>query len=219
LTSGQTTMLSLLVQALEGTPAWKAELERLHWTDLYLSGDEFSGFIVQSHRLVPGQANRSASADSTKSFAWLAQVWLLRNRVWLAIGLLVLATATVSVVFFQRKRAARREEALKSQLQVSREDAEHRKEESEQLRQGISEQIDRQLNRWRLTEAEQEVALLILKGLRHKEIAELRGTSERTVRQQAMTLYKKAGIGGRTDLAAFFLEDILQPLTLSKQLR
>jgi tripartite-type tricarboxylate transporter receptor subunit TctC/DNA-binding CsgD family transcriptional regulator len=219
LTSGQTATLSLLVQALERTPAWKAELERLHWTDLYLSGDEFSGFIVQSHHLVPGQANRSASADSTKSFAWLAQVWLLRNRVWLAIGLLVLATATVSVVFFQRKRAARREEALKSQLQVSREDAEHRKEESEQLRQGISEQIDRQLNSWGLTEAEQEVALLILKGLRHKEIAELRGTSERTVRQQAMTLYKKAGIGGRTDLAAFFLEDILQPLTFSKQLR
>jgi len=219
LTSDQTAKLSLLVQALERTPAWKTELERLHWTDFYLSGREFSIFIEQSHRLVPVRSDRTVTADSGKSLAWLAQVWLLRNRVWLAIGLFIFAAATVSVVFFQRKRAARREEALKLQLQVSREDAEHRKEESKQLRQGLSEQIDRQLNRWGLTEAEQEVALLILKGLRHKEIAELRGTSERTVRQQAITLYKKAGIGGRTDLAAFFLEDILQPLTFSKQLR
>ena len=64
---------------------------------------------------------------------------------------------------------------------------------------------------WSLTTAEREVALLMLKGLRHKDIASLRGTSERTVRQQALTIYKKAHLDGRTDLAAFFLEDLLQP--------
>ena len=50
-----------------------------------------------------------------------------------------------------------------------------------------------------------------LKGLRHKEIAELRQTSERTVRQQALAVYRKSGLNGRTDLAAFFLEDLLLP--------
>lgn len=32
-----------------------------------------------------------------------------------------------------------------------------------------------------------------------------------TVRQQARNLYKKAGLSGRHDLAAFFLEDLLTP--------
>lgn len=35
--------------------------------------------------------------------------------------------------------------------------------------------------------------------------------SEATVRQQARALYQKAGLGGRYDLAAFFLEDLLDP--------
>ena len=77
----------------------------------------------------------------------------------------------------------------------------------------LGEEIDKQFGVWGLTAAEREVALLILKGLRHKEIASARHTSERTVRQQALGVYKKAGLDGRTDLAAFFLEDFLPPHT------
>ena len=66
-------------------------------------------------------------------------------------------------------------------------------------------------DRWSLTPAERDVALLQLKGLRHKEIADLRKTSERTVRQQALAVYRKSGLNGRNDLAAFFLEDLLLP--------
>jgi DNA-binding NarL/FixJ family response regulator len=47
--------------------------------------------------------------------------------------------------------------------------------------------------------------------LRHKAIADLRQTSERTVRQQALAVYRKSGLNGRNDLAAFFLEDLLLP--------
>jgi DNA-binding NarL/FixJ family response regulator len=35
--------------------------------------------------------------------------------------------------------------------------------------------------------------------------------SETTVRQQARAIYRKAGLSGRHDLAAFFLEDLLGP--------
>ena len=59
--------------------------------------------------------------------------------------------------------------------------------------------------------AEADVALLLLKGLGHKEIAAIRETSERTVREQARSLYRKAGISGRSALSAFFLEDLLLP--------
>jgi DNA-binding CsgD family transcriptional regulator len=37
----------------------------------------------------------------------------------------------------------------------------------------------------------------------------MRSTSERTVRQQALTIYRKAGLDGRTDLAAFFLSRLV----------
>jgi DNA-binding NarL/FixJ family response regulator len=68
--------------------------------------------------------------------------------------------------------------------------------------------IGRQFDRWELTGAERTVALLLLQGLSHKQIAGERSASERTVRQQAHTLYRKAGLGGRADLAAFFLRDV-----------
>jgi len=73
--------------------------------------------------------------------------------------------------------------------------------------------IDDQLERWHLSAAEKEVALLLLKGLEHKEIAQLREVAETTVRQQARSLYRKAGLAGRHELAAFFLEDLLGPRT------
>ena len=58
---------------------------------------------------------------------------------------------------------------------------------------------------WRLTAAERDIAKLMLQGLRYKQIAFERGTSERTVRQQAQVILRKAGLDGRADLAARFL--------------
>ena len=42
-----------------------------------------------------------------------------------------------------------------------------------------------------------------------KEIILIRETKEKTVRQQASNVYKKAGIAGRHELVAFFFEDLL----------
>jgi DNA-binding NarL/FixJ family response regulator len=81
-----------------------------------------------------------------------------------------------------------------------------------ELMKGLGTAIDAQFERWKLTAAEREVALLMLKGLSHKEIAAVRETSERTVRQQAQTIYGKANLSGRAALSAFFLEDLLLPL-------
>lgn len=79
------------------------------------------------------------------------------------------------------------------------------------LRRGLGEAIDDQLERWSLTPAEKDVAFLLLKGYSHKEIASLSARSERTVRQHGMAVYRKSGLSGRTELSAFFLEDLLQP--------
>lgn len=71
--------------------------------------------------------------------------------------------------------------------------------------------VRRQFDDWKLSEAEQDIGFLLLKGLSLKEIAGLRATHESTVRQQAAALYRKAGLEGRTALAAFFFEDMLAP--------
>jgi hypothetical protein len=55
----------------------------------------------------------------------------------------------------------------------------------------------------------------LLKGFSHKEIARLRRTSEMTVRQQATAVYQKSGLGGRAELSAFFLDDLLRPETVA----
>ena len=62
---------------------------------------------------------------------------------------------------------------------------------------------------WGLTDAESDVGLLLLKGLSLQEIADLRETSERTVREQARAVYRKSSLAGRNALSAYFLEDLL----------
>lgn len=78
-----------------------------------------------------------------------------------------------------------------------------------QLKNGISLEIDHKMKEWNFTDAEKEVALLLLKGLSLKEIAEIRQTSERTVRHQSMAIYSKSNVQGRAELSAYFLEDFL----------
>jgi DNA-binding NarL/FixJ family response regulator len=126
-------------------------------------------------------------------------MWFLRNRILLVAAAALLLVAGTALAFWQRRIAQGRERELSQRL-----------EQTEELLSGLSEQIEKQFAQWALTAAEREVAMLLLKGLRLKEIASMRNTSERTVRQQALTIYRKAGLEGRTDLAAFFLETLLQ---------
>ena len=79
------------------------------------------------------------------------------------------------------------------------------------LLRGLGEALDRQFDMWALTPTEKDTALLLLKGFSHKEIANLKQRSERTVRQHAIAVYRKSGLSGRAELAAFFFEDMLLP--------
>ena len=120
-----------------------------------------------------------------------------------------LAGALWMAVRFRAMSAEHR--SLVRRLDDSLREAARWRQEAGDLIAGLGDAIDRQLDRWGLSPAEKEVALLLLKGLSHKEIGELRHVSEATVRQQARALYQKGGLEGRRDLAAFFLEDLLGP--------
>jgi DNA-binding CsgD family transcriptional regulator len=76
-------------------------------------------------------------------------------------------------------------------------------------RGALSEVIEAQFQSWGLTPAERDVGLLALKGLDVAEIAELRGAAAGTVRAQLTRIYAKAGVSGRAQFAAFFVEDLL----------
>jgi DNA-binding CsgD family transcriptional regulator len=104
-----------------------------------------------------------------------------------------------------------RAEDLAQRLALSTQEAARWRQEAADLIAGLGDAIDRQLERWGLSQAEKEVALLLLKGLSHKEIGQMRNVAEATVRQQGRAIYQKAGLGGRHELAAFFLEDLLDP--------
>lgn len=88
--------------------------------------------------------------------------------------------------------------------------------ESRKYLDGLSHAIDQQLSKWKLTAAEKEVAFLLLKGMSLKEIAEIRKTAEKTARVQAIAIYSKSGLAGRSELSAFFLEDLLVPSEVEK---
>lgn len=117
----------------------------------------------------------------------------------------VLVAALVGV-FAMLKRFRR----IDADLVLAREDAERWRTENQSLLQGLSDAICEQFDVWGLTEAEIEIGFLLLKGLSHQEIADIRSTSERTAREQARALYRKASLSGRNELSAFFLEDLLQ---------
>ena len=127
----------------------------------------------------------------------------------------VTAAVGVVVVFVLHRRQREEQLAVLRDLEVARLEGQRWRTESRMLLSGLGEAIDAQFSRWNLTEAEREVALLLLKGLSLKEIAAVRATAERTIRAQAQSVYSKAGLTGRAALSAFFLEDLLTPIVSS----
>ena len=119
-----------------------------------------------------------------------------------------------TLLYIWRKRpnaTQSRNRQLEQVLKRSSEDLKRWQEKSADILRGLGEKIDEQLNEWSLSSAEKDVALLLIKGLSTKELAHVRGTSEKTVRQQASQIYAKANLVNRAELAAFFLEDLLLP--------
>ena len=119
---------------------------------------------------------------------------------------------SLSVIFWliRHLRTQKRElEQIKQEITEQRKRKTCVGDEGQEARNRLSEIIRQQFQRWQLTGGEQEVALLLLKGLSFKEIAAVRDTHEKTVRQQASAIYRKANVNGRHAFSAWFIEDFL----------
>lgn len=129
------------------------------------------------------------------------------------VALLTLSLGAVAYLWLGWRDAGRTLEQTRAELEARSAQRDAWRTRAEKFLRGLGEEIDRQLREWGLTPVERETALLLLKGYGHKEIAVLQEKSERTVRQHAVAVYRKSDLSGRAELSAFFLEDLLLPVS------
>lgn len=194
--------LNDLVQAMAASRTWRSLLQRERWTDTYLAGSPLSRFIDGERsrwaRVIdpPARTNNVMAVlagDATATNRFIAGIMALGSCFIACLGWL-------STVLRRRGRDAA---LLRDRCLVL---ATRLDETSTATTQLIQDGIQEDFGEWNLSFAERDIAWFMLRGLPLKQIADLRGTSERTVRQQAQAIYRKAGLEGRSDLAGRVLE-------------
>ncbi|MEM6547864.1 MAG: hypothetical protein AAF713_08975 [Pseudomonadota bacterium] len=139
----------------------------------------------------------------------------------MADDLLRFIVSAVLLAILVAERLARRRELadLRGQLHKARGQLAKTDSQSVKLASQCRAVMQKQFEAWQLSASEQDVVIGILKGLSFREIAELRGTREKTVRQQVSTVYRKAGVGGRNVTVGSGRSGALRwaPVTLPRQ--
>ena len=127
------------------------------------------------------------------------------------LELFILFISLVGLIYFFRIHLSEMEvkDEYKQQLDLSRQELSNSKERLYELKQDFLKIIDDQFNNWGFSPVEKEIGLLIIKGLSFEEIAEIRQTSSKTARKQAVSIYAKSKLKNRNEFAAWFLEDLL----------
>lgn len=123
--------------------------------------------------------------------------------------LLTLALTTLAGLTWEHRNTKLKLKNLQAELEEARAMPAPQSPGVSDARHQLGKAIINQFNLWQLTTSEREVGLMLLKGFSLKEIALLRGTSERTIRQQASSVYQKAKVSGRHAFSAWFIEDLL----------
>lgn len=124
----------------------------------------------------------------------------------------IMSLIAICACYFLMKKAIGFGQKLNVEELVSiqaREEARIWRAKNLNLMSGLTAAIDAQFEKWNLTKAEKDVAYFLLKGFSAREISDLRKSAEKTVKQQCANIYKKSGLTGRSELSAFFLEDLL----------
>jgi DNA-binding CsgD family transcriptional regulator len=140
-----------------------------------------------------------------------APTTLLSFHTAFEVAFILLCLGTAIFLWMAGSQAERSLRRTREALASHESELERWRVRARRLLRGLGEEIDEQMRSWGLSPAEREIALFLLKGYSTKEIAAQLGKSERTVRQQCSAVYKRSGLGGRAELSAFFLEDLLLP--------
>ena len=123
--------------------------------------------------------------------------------------ILVFAVLTLSWLIYDRYSKLGEIKRLRTELDELKNLPHPESKELIRAKKKLAEVIAQQFNDWNLTQSEKEIGQLLLKGFSLKEISALRGTAEKTIRQQASSIYQKSGVSGRHVFSAWFIEDFL----------
>ena len=201
--------IALIFDWIKTSDVWQETLKEEHWIDNFLAGDEFATFIADEQASLSQKFAPKLVAEDAKSQFNQKMTQLINNPYRWAAYIAILCAALIVLIMVIRKKNRLREKALEEHLRVVEKEKQEAKEKLEEKLNSVSKHIENEFAGWGLTTAEKEIALMLLKGLTFKEIAEIRCKSERTVRQQAGAIYSKSGLANRSDLSAYFLEDFM----------
>ncbi|HEX7944011.1 MAG TPA: LuxR family transcriptional regulator, partial [Phenylobacterium sp.] len=202
--AGERRQLIETISRMTESRIWREALRRRGWTDRFLAGAEFEAAIVDEQQRVFTSGGPAPSGDRGEVSR------LVALRYWPA-GLAAATVPLLAALLWRDRRARRRERALNARLAAI--DGLEPVQPRADGQAALIAAIQREFDAWKLSAAERDVAWFLLKGLPMKEIARLRGASERTVRQQAQAIYGKSGLEGRSDLAAHILDHCLMSTT------
>jgi DNA-binding CsgD family transcriptional regulator len=73
----------------------------------------------------------------------------------------------------------------------------------------LNDVIEEYFTTWSLTPSEKDVAMFAIKGMSNLEIAELRKSSEGTIKAHLNAVFRKAGVNGRSQLVSLLIEDLM----------
>lgn len=73
----------------------------------------------------------------------------------------------------------------------------------------VHEVIEAQFGEWRLSPAEHDIAMFLVKGLGTQEIADMRGNAEGTVKAHFAAIFRKAGVHSRAELLSVLIDRLL----------
>tara|TARA_R110000751_G_scaffold266562_1_gene365582 strand:- start:2333 stop:3124 length:792 start_codon:yes stop_codon:yes gene_type:complete len=126
-------------------------------------------------------------------------------------SLLAGAMVVMAAIASETRILRRQHRLLTDKVSEVAADSEKWRQAAQDVVADLNRAIDSQFSEWGLSEAERGVALLMLKGFSHKEIARLRSSTSATVRQQASAIYEKSSLPNRSEFVAFFLDAMLAP--------
>ena len=203
--------LITLFNQLTDHSEWKAEVTKNHWQNIYIEGQNFYDFVNSEQQELASKFGPTKIQKNDKQSFDKKTKNLLRNPYRWAGYIAILCLLLVIALFIIKLKNKNREDELQVNLAKAKEESRLNKEKLEEKLNGLSQHIEQEFTKWKLTATEKEIAIMLLKGLTFKEIAEVRCKSERTVRQQAGAIYSKSSLSNRSDLAAYFLEDFMSP--------
>lgn len=78
------------------------------------------------------------------------------------------------------------------------------------LRSDFDNFIGIKFDNWHLSDAERDVAFLLLRGVTINDISSFRNTSVGTVKAQCRNIFKKSGVSSRVDFMSLFMEEFIE---------